>query len=112
MAPTTRNSKSVMVVGSSRWYIETDAFVAPSPGYPSEGYDFQVDPSPLTIFPGHECPAKLLPGKISLESHGISMPSQGALYEVPDIATWSNTDVVIIDCLTATRVPLPCCLKA
>lgn len=84
----------------TRWYIDTDAFVAPSPGYPSKEYDFDLELSPLLTFPGHEGPAKALPGKVTLKKYGAYMPSHGPLFKYVDEATWTDTDMVIVDCLT------------
>jgi acetoacetate decarboxylase len=85
----------------TRWYIETDGFVAPSPAYPGKGFNYTIEPSPTNTFPGHKGPAKALPGKVTLKNHAYSMGA-GPLYKLPpeEKATWTDTDMVIIDYLT------------
>jgi len=86
----------------TRWYIETDGFVAPSPAYPGKGFKWTMEPSPTNTFPGHKGPAKALPGKVTLKNHAYSMGAHGPLYKLPpkEKATWTDTDMVIIDYLT------------
>lgn len=88
----------------THWYIETDALVSPS-NFPGEGFNFTFEPSPATVFPGHKGPAKALPGKVTLKNHGYSMGSHGPLYSLPanEVATWTDTDMVIIDYLTDAK---------
>jgi len=85
----------------TRWYIETDAFVAPSEA--PDRADFDVEVSPLTIFPGWKGPAKALPGKISINKSDAAMPATGPLYVVPKVASWDDTDVAIVDYVTDAR---------
>lgn len=104
----------------TRWYIEVDAPLSPSPlpeGFSPEEVIVSLDPS--TKLPGAPEVAVPVKGKITLKNHPFSTPANGPLYANAPIWNWTDIDVVIVDYLTTadaaaamlpdqcTTVPIP-----
>jgi hypothetical protein len=82
----------------TRWYIEADAPLSPSPlpeGFPED--EFRWIPDPSLKMPGAGDVAVPVQGKVSLANHPFSM---GGLYDNAPEWHWDDIDVVIIDYLT------------
>ncbi|RYZ36435.1 MAG: hypothetical protein EOP49_32590, partial [Sphingobacteriales bacterium] len=82
----------------TRWYIEADAPLAPSPlpeGFSED--EFKWIPDPSIEMPGAGSVAQPVQGKINLKNHPFSM---GGLYKNSPVWHWSDIDVVIVDYLT------------
>jgi acetoacetate decarboxylase len=82
----------------TRWYIEADAPLSPSPlpeGFSED--EFKWIPDPSIEMPGAGKVAVPVQGKVSLKNHPFSM---GGLYENAPVWNWSDIDVVIVDYLT------------
>jgi acetoacetate decarboxylase len=85
----------------TRWYIEVDAPLSPSPfpeGFTKEEVIYSPDPS--TAMPGAGPTATPLKGQVTLKNHPFSM---GALYENAPEWFWKDIDVVIVDYLTDAK---------
>jgi len=82
----------------TRWYIEADAPLAPSPlpqGFSEE--EFKWIPDPSVEMPGAGPVAAPVQGKVSLKNHPFSM---GNLYKNEPEWHWTDIDVIIVDYLT------------
>ena len=85
----------------TRWYIEADAPLAPSPlpvGFPAD--EFKWIPDPSIAMPGAGPVAAPVQGQVTLKNHPFSM---GALYENAPEWFWRDIDVVIVDYLTDAK---------
>jgi Acetoacetate decarboxylase (ADC)/SnoaL-like domain len=85
----------------TRWYIEVDAPLSPSPfpeGFTAE--EVQYSPDPSTAMPGAGPVAVPVQGQITLKNHPFSM---GSMYENEPEWTWSNVEFVIVDYLTDAK---------
>ena len=85
----------------TRWYIECDAPLNPSPlpeGFTEE--EFKWVPDPTFEIPGAGPVAKAEKGKVTLDNLPFAM---GELYQNAPVWTWSDIDVVIIDHLTTNQ---------
>lgn len=104
----------------SRWYIEVDCPLSPSPlpeGFSPEEVIVALDPS--TFLPGAPEVAEAVPGKITLANHPFSTPANGPLYANAPVWNWTDVDIIIVDYLTTaaaaaeflpaqcTTVPIP-----
>ena len=88
----------------TRWYIECDAPLSPSPlpeGFPEN--EFKWTPDPFVAMPGAGPVAKAVKGEITLKNHPFSMPANGPLYNNAPIYTWDDIDVILIDYLTDAK---------
>jgi acetoacetate decarboxylase len=82
----------------TRWYIEVDVPLSPSPlpvGFTES--EFKWIPDPTTAMPGAGPVALPVKGQVTLKNHPFSM---GALYENAPEWFWRDIDVVIVDHLT------------
>jgi acetoacetate decarboxylase len=82
----------------TRWYIEADAPLSPSPlpqGFTED--EFKWIPDPSIAMPGAGAVATPVKGKVSLKNHPFSM---GGLYKNDPVWNWTDIDVVIVDYLT------------
>ena len=82
----------------TRWYIEADAPLAPSPlpeGFSEE--EFKWIPDPSIEMPGAGAVAVAVKGKVNLKNLPFSM---GNLFQNAPVWNWNDIDVVIIDYLT------------
>lgn len=85
----------------TRWYIEVDVPLSPSPL--PEGFsenEFKWIPDPTTAIPGAGPVATPVKGQVTLKNHPFSM---GALYENAPEWKWNDIDVVIVDYLTDAK---------
>ena len=85
----------------TRWYIEADAPLAPSPlpeGFTEE--EFKWIPDPSIEMPGAGPVAMPVKGQITLANHPFAMPANGPLYDNAPVWNWNNIDIVIFDYLT------------
>jgi len=85
----------------TRWYIEADAPLAPSPlpqGFSED--EFKWIPDPSTKLPDAPKVAVPVQGKITLKNHPFSMPANGPMYTNAPVWNWSDIDVCIFDYLT------------
>jgi acetoacetate decarboxylase len=85
----------------TRWYIEADAPLNPSPlpeGFTED--EFKWIPDPSIELPGAGPVAKAAQGKVNLKNHPFSM---GGLYENAPVWNWTDIDVVIVDYLTTAE---------
>ena len=82
----------------TRWYIEADAPLSPSPlpeGFTED--EFKWIPDPSVEMPGAGKVAVPVQGKVSLKNHPFSM---GGLYDNAPVWNWKDIDIVIVDYLT------------
>ena len=82
----------------TRWYIEADAPLSPSPlpeGFTAD--EFKWIPDPSVEMPGAGKVAVPVQGKVSLKNHPFSM---GGLYDNAPVWNWKDIDIVIVDYLT------------
>lgn len=85
----------------TRWYIECDAPLSPSPlpeGLTED--EFKWIPDPTTAMPGAGAVAVPAQGKITLANHPFSMPANGPLYDNAPVWNWNGVDIIIFDYLT------------
>ncbi len=85
----------------TRWYIEADAPLNPSPlpeGFTED--EFKWIPDPSLEMPGAGPVAQAVKGQITLANHPFSTPANGPLYSNAPEWNWDGVDIVIIDYLT------------
>lgn len=85
----------------TRWYIEADAPLAPSPlpqGFSED--EFKWIPDPSTVMPGAGSVATPVKGQVNLKTLPFS---QGNLYQNAPVWKWNDIDVIIIDYLTDAK---------
>jgi acetoacetate decarboxylase len=88
----------------TRWYIECDAPLAPSPLPTDAPADkFKWDPDPFVAMPGAGPVAKAEKGVVSLKDHPYAMPASGPMYANAPVWTWSDMDGVLVDYLTDNK---------
>lgn len=85
----------------TRWYIEVDVPLSPSPlpeGFTED--EFKWIPDPSTELPGAPKVAVPVKGQRTLKNLSFS---QGDLYKNAPVWTWTDIDVVILDYLTDAK---------
>jgi hypothetical protein len=85
----------------SRWYIEVDCPLSPSPlpdGFSED--EFKWIPDPTTAIPGAPKVATPIKGEVTLKNHPFSM---GGLYENAPQWSWTDIDVIVVDYLTDAK---------